>query len=145
MAAAVFASFVPPQNQARDVLDYAQITSPILLFAIFVVAFLTNNILEARKAQKLAGDITPPVLGPGGRPLPMRMKSSSKIDACTKDGLNFSDATSLFFTSLTTVLMITFLGNFVVILAQTILYSDYHWWCGQAPIVSRIPHHRSRS
>lgn len=133
---AVIGSFVPPKEQARDVLDYTQIASPVLLFALFVVAFLTNNILEARKAQKTDGDETPPVLGPGGRPLPMRMKSSNKFEKCKTTENVFSDATRLFFLGLTTAMMVTYLGNSVIIIAQAVLNRAYHWWCGQAPIVS---------
>ena len=122
-------------EEAKDVLNYVELIAPIFLFFFFVVVFLTNNIVEARKAQKAAGDDSPSVLGPGGRPLPRRMKSVLKVETCEPPP-GFSEATRLFFLLLTVCMMITYLVNAVVIIAQTIVYREDHWWCGQPPVVS---------
>lgn len=63
-------------EKARVLLEYLRIGAPIFLLAVFVIAFVANSIVSAKRLTK-NGNATGK--GPGGRPLPKRSRSTMAV------------------------------------------------------------------
>ncbi|KAL1958442.1 hypothetical protein VTO42DRAFT_4543 [Malbranchea cinnamomea] len=103
--------------------------SPVLLIIIFAVSFVAHSIITARK-------ITPNVTvrsGPGGRPLPKRMRSAAVVP--TPVEREFSPKVKLLFKWLSVGVMFTFLVDAAVNISHTIFERRQQWWCGQSTVV----------
>jgi hypothetical protein len=118
------------QKFARKMLDSLRNFSPVLLLVTFAFAFVVHSIVTAKKIKPA----TTQRLGPGGRPLPKRMRSTPLVS--TSGSQDFSPNAKLVFKWLTVGVMFTFLVDAAVNVVHIILYRDTKWWCGQATVVS---------
>ena len=88
---------------ARELLDYLRTWYPVLLLVVFVVTFITNTIVIARKANRSDAQN----VGPGGRPLPRRSRSSSALEKTQ----GFSQTVKQCFNWLSVGILLTFLDR----------------------------------
>lgn len=124
-------SFSPVQT--RHVLQYIQLSSPAILLVVFLVAFVTHGIITAPATDD---DVEiHPKLGPGGRPLPRRRRSSQQVKAAAKTR-DFPAKVKLFFNWLAAAVLFTLILDAIFIILQTIIYFRQRWWPGQAAVVS---------
>lgn len=117
-------------EKARVLLEYLRIGAPIFLLAVFVIAFVANSIVSAKRLTK-NGNATGK--GPGGRPLPKRSRSTMAV---TKEPQIFTPATRLLFKWLSVGVLVTFVADAAVNMAHALFYRSEHWWCGQSLVVS---------
>lgn len=119
-------------NAARDRLEYLQIGYPIVLFTVFVVAFVVNSILSARKVMQNSNAKR---TGPGGRPLPKRSRSSVVV---VKDFQRFSPNAKLLFKWLSVGVLLTIVADAAFTITHVIVFRSEHWWRGQSLVVRTI-------
>lgn len=115
----------------RTILEYMQTISPILLFVTFIASFITHSIVSARKLKASASAVT---TGPGGRPLPKRMRSAAVTT--TRTTFEISPTTSLATKWLSVGVFFSFVADAVINMCHVIFRRQDHWWCGQAVVVS---------
>ena len=121
-----------------NVLNAARVAAPFVSIILFVVVFVFRTVL---KSPEEPSPPATPTLGPGGRPLPPRRKSARGVKQSLESSV-FSPATKKLINYLSILILVTFLGNAAVIVLQTLVYRQEHWWCGQSTIVCRVkfPH-----
>lgn len=107
-----------------------------ILFAVFLVAFVTNSILTVEPSAESKGPVR---LGPGGKPLPSSSARKNKEEReKKKKDKDFSQTKKAVFYYLSAALLGTFLANGVNIVAHALTEteSENGWWCGEATAVS---------
>lgn len=114
-------------HAAREPLEYLRTCYPIFLLLLFVVAFVVNTMVTARKANQDDSQR----LGPGGRPLPKRSRSSRTFHK-TKA---FSKTVKRFFNWLSVAVLVTYLADATIYVVHVMVASSEHWWRGQSMVV----------
>lgn len=112
---------------ARELLDYLRTWYPVLLLVVFVVAFITNTVVIARKANRSDAQN----VGPGGRPLPRRSRSSSAL----KKTQGFSHTVKQCFNWLSVGILLTFLADATIYIAHVAIARSEQWWRGQSVVI----------
>ncbi|KAF3484100.1 vacuolar ABC heavy metal transporter [Arthroderma uncinatum] len=107
--------------------------SPVFLFVVFVVSFVTNSVIANRRIDPSAAGQKGARTGPGGRPLPTRMRSAAVLIA--RKTPDFSPATKLAFKWLAVGVMFSFVADAAIHVMHVVLRRSEHWWCGQAVVV----------
>lgn len=113
----------------QDVLVYLRTSYPIILLITFVVAFITDSVLAAKKASQNGRNET----GPGGRPLPKRARSTMAV---VKQAQQFSHGAKLVFRWLSVGILATLVADAAINMTHVMLARSQHWWCGQSVVVS---------
>ncbi|KAI2083838.1 ATP-binding cassette-type vacuolar membrane transporter Hmt1 [Ophidiomyces ophidiicola] len=113
----------------RVVLQYMQTVSPIIIVLVFSIAFVANSIISARKVKCNAAVTT----GPGGRPLPTRMRSTAVIVTDTVE--DFSPNVKLVFKWLSVSILLTFVADAALNMSHVMLHRLEHWWAGQSVVI----------
>ncbi|KMQ43569.1 vacuolar ABC heavy metal transporter [Trichophyton rubrum] len=117
----------------RRTLDTLHNFSPVILFVVFAVAFVTNTIIANRRIEPKAQHTKGARTGPGGRPLPTRMRSAAVLIA--RKTPDFSPATKLAFKWLAVGVLFSFIAEAAIHVAHIVLHRKDHWWCGQAVVI----------
>ena len=111
MAPSFVRPFAPKASQhAISILGYIHFTSPIALLALFLVLFTAQSMATGTKAQNST-----------------QQTDSRKVD------VSFRQKSLFIWLSMGAIS--TFVGNFIVIILQVLLYQKDHWWCGKAVAV----------
>lgn len=116
---------------AQDLLLYIHFAYPPLLLALFLVAFTVHSIVTASKDTTIA--VSPDQTGPGGKPLPKNTGPSARSKKT--EITDFSRARKLLFDLLSVGVILTFVGNAVVVILHALIYRKDNWWCGQSVAV----------
>lgn len=120
---------------AQHLLAYVQVIYPILLLALYLIAFTVRSVVTASNDNDAGSQ--PQQLGPGGKPLPK--KNNVKKEPVVPQRLDFSRPRKLLFEWLSVGVLATLAGNVAVIVVHVIWERDEQWWCGQAPVVCNRP------
>ena len=113
---------------AQDILVYTHFSSPIILLALFLIAFTIHSILTS--SDDGGEQPSSPQTGPGGKPLPSKAKGKRR-----KGPLDFSHARKLLFIWVSVGIAITFVANAGVVILHAILDRKNNWWCGESVAV----------
>lgn len=113
----------------RELLEYLRIGYPILLLLVFVSSFIANSILTARNVSKNSSAAH---MGPGGRPLPKRSRSSATF---VKPVHPFSRNAKLLFKWLSVVILATLVADAAINVTHVMLARSEQWWCGQSVVI----------
>ena len=112
---------------ARELLDYLRSCYPAILLLLFVVAFVANTMVIARNANQEDAEN----VGPGGRALPRRARSSPP-----KKTQTFSRTVKHCFNWLSVGVLLTFLADASIYIAHVVIARSEQWWRGQSVVVS---------
>lgn len=115
-------------HTTQDVVVFLRISYPIILLITFIVAFIANSIITAKKATQNGGKAQ---MGPGGRPLPKRARSTMAV----KKAQRFSRGTSLLFRWLVVGVLATLVADAAINMTHVMFARSQHWWCGQSVVV----------
>ncbi|THC92610.1 hypothetical protein EYZ11_007912 [Aspergillus tanneri] len=113
----------------RELLEYLRIGYPIILLLVFASAFVANSILAARNVNKNSSAVR---MGPGGRPLPKRSRSSAIF---VKPPQPFSRNAKLLFKWLSVVILVTLVADAAINMAHVMVSRSEQWWCGQSVVI----------
>ncbi|KAJ5986284.1 hypothetical protein N7451_010649 [Penicillium sp. IBT 35674x] len=113
-------------HAALELLDYLRTCYPCFLFVLFIVAFIANTVSIARKSKQAES----PRMGPGGRQLPQRSRSSG-VDKTQ----GFSKSTKHVFNWLSAAVLLTFLADATIYIVHVMVARSEHWWRGQSVVV----------
>ena len=117
----------------RVVLTYTRYLTPLLLLTVFSAVFVARSILEARRAP-------PPLRGQSkhaGQKSkgPSRAISPGSKGPLNKSLLDFGSGKKVFFIVANFLLLLTFVGNIVIVLTHAVSESQDGYWCEQAYVV----------
>ena len=121
-------------SAAREVLVYSHFSYPIILLAVFLVAFTAHSVLTASKDATVSA--SPNQTGPGGKPLPRNTAPSTK-EKLQRQALDTSPRRKLLFHWLSLGVVVTFVGNAVNVVFHALYKRKEKWWCGESVAVSR--------
>ena len=125
---------VSASNQTiRQLLHYAHTFSPLVLVVVFAISFVAHSIVSARSITTNAPAVQ---TGPGGRPLPKRMRSAAIL---THDTPDFSPNAKLMFKWLSVAILFTFVGDATINISHVLFGRRQHWWCGESVVVCTPP------
>ena len=113
---------------AQGILVYTHFSSPIILLALFLIAFTAHSIITS--SDDAVVQPLPERTGPGGKPLPQNIKGKWR-----KIALDFSHARKLLFIWLSVGTIITFVANAGVVILHAVLDRKESWWCGESVAV----------
>ena len=113
-------------HAALELLEYLRTAYPIFLLILFIVAFLAITILDARNANRPES----PRMGPGGRPLPTRSRSSG-----LRKMQGFSKTVKRVFDWLSVAILVTFLADATIYILHVMAARSEQWWRGQSMVV----------
>lgn len=116
---------------AQDILVYTHLSSPIILLALFLIAFTAQSIITSSDVAVVEPSTSR--TGPGGKPLPPSTKGKRR-----KNALDFSHARKLLFIWLSVGVSITFVANAGVVILHAVLDREENWWCGKSVAVRWI-------
>lgn len=122
-------------HAALELLEYLRTCYPIFLLVLFVVAFVANTMVTARKAGRKDSQR----MGPGGRPLPERSQSSRPF----RKTQSFSKTVKRLFNWLSVAILVTFLADAANCVVHVMVARSEHWWRGQSMVV-RLAYGRTR-
>ncbi|PGH09255.1 hypothetical protein GX51_00697 [Blastomyces parvus] len=116
-------------TEIRRLLDYTRSISPVIVVVVFLFAFISRSIISAKKTPP-----HPPAIrtGPGGRPLPTRMRSTAVFAPSVSD---FSPNAKLTFKWLSVGVLLTFVADGAITMTHVIVDRQIHWWCGQSRVI----------
>lgn len=117
-------------HAALELLEYLRTCYPIFLLILFVVAFVTNTTIAAKKASKHESQY----FGPGGRPLPQRSRSISSYQKPKE----FSRNVKRVFNWLSVAVLLTFLADATIYIVHVMVARSDNWWRGQSFVVRYI-------
>lgn len=121
-------------HAARELLEYLQTCYPVFFLLLFFVVFLASSMAKAGKLN----EHDPHRVGPGGRPLPRRSRSS---------GVNvrkeFSKNVKHVFNWLSVGVLVTFLADSAIYILHVMVARSENWWRGQASVVSCLSDNRT--
>ncbi|KAK2871746.1 hypothetical protein FQN49_002871 [Arthroderma sp. PD_2] len=117
----------------RRALEILHTFSPVILFVVFAVSFLTNSIIVNRRNEPSAVAQKGARTGPGGRPLPTRMRSAAVLIA--RKTPDFSPSTKTAFKWLAVGVLFSFVADATIHVAHIVIRRSEHWWCGEAVVV----------
>ncbi|KAJ5751869.1 ABC transporter integral membrane type 1 [Penicillium odoratum] len=113
-------------HAALELLDYLRTCYPVFLMILFIVAFIANTVANAKKANQTES----PRMGPGGRQLPQRSRSSG-----IHKTQGFSENVKRVFNWLSAAVLLTFLADATIYILHVIIARSEHWWRGQSVVV----------
>lgn len=113
-------------HAALELLEYLRTSYPIFLLILFVVAFVVNTTIAAKKAGKHEAQY----FGPGGRPLPQQTRSTP-----TYKSQEFSRNVKRVFNLLSAVVILTFLADAIIYIIHVMVARSENWWRGQSFVV----------
>lgn len=116
---------------AQDILVYTHFSSPIILLALFLIAFTAHSIITSEDVAVVEPSTSR--TGPGGKPLPPNTKGKRR-----KNALDFSHARKLLFIWLSVGVSVTFVANAGVVILHAVLKREENWWCGESVAVRCI-------
>ena len=119
------------KQSAQDILTYTQFFSPIIVFLVFLLAFLSHSILTAPPNEQ--GKST--ASGPGGRPLPRTVSAGAKAKRL-EQVKELSPARKAIFSWTSVFLVFAFGGSAALNIIHAVARRDQHWWCGEPVVVS---------
>ncbi|CAL5870186.1 uncharacterized protein PFLUO_LOCUS4421 [Penicillium psychrofluorescens] len=119
-------------HAASELLPYLRTCYPLFLFVLFIVAFLANTMIAARNVHKTVSQR----MGPGGRPLPMRSRSSNSNTY--RQTQQFSKTVKRFFNWLSVGILVTWLADAVIFIVHALVARSEHWWQGQSVVICII-------
>ncbi len=108
-----------------------QVAYPLTLLLVYLVSFTVRSITTARNDNDI--DQQSQQLGPGGKPLPTHNHNIKGTHP--RDSVDFSRPRRLLFEWLALGVLLSLLGNIVVVLTHALYGRKDEWWCGQAPTV----------
>lgn len=114
-------------HAALELLKDLRTCYPIFLLLLFVVAFVAHTMVTARKANKNDSQR----MGPGGRPLPKRSRSSGAF----RRTQGFSRTVKRFFNWLSAAILVTYLADATIYIVHVMVARSEHWWRGQSMVV----------
>lgn len=117
------------RHAARDLLEYLHIGYPIFVLVVFIAAFIASSVLVAKDSSNETLQVK---IGPGGRPLPARSRSTMTV---AKTAQTYTRGTVMLFRWLTLVVLLTFLADAAINVSHAIIARSEHWWCGQSVVV----------
>ncbi len=123
------------KSAAQEVLLYTHFSYPIILLAVFLIAFTAHSVLTASKDATVAA--CPDQTGPGGKPLPRNTAPSAK-EQLQKQALDFSPRRKLVFHWLSLGIVVTFVGNAANVIFHALYKREDNWWCGESVAVSNL-------
>ncbi|KAK5165914.1 ATP-binding cassette-type vacuolar membrane transporter Hmt1 [Saxophila tyrrhenica] len=112
-------------------LQVQQIAYPLVVLFLYLIAFTVRSITFARNDNDFTHESQQ--LGPGGKPLPSH--NHNLKDTHPADALDFSRPRRLLFKWLSAGVLLSLLGNIVVVIAHALYAREEEWWCGQAPTI----------
>ncbi|ODM18914.1 hypothetical protein SI65_05531 [Aspergillus cristatus] len=115
-------------HTTQDVVVFLRISYPIILLITFIVAFITNSIITAKKATQ---NDRKEQMGPGGRPLPKRARSTMAVAKSRR----LSRGTSLLFRWLAVGVLATLVADAAINMTHVLFARSHHWWCGQSVVI----------
>jgi hypothetical protein len=115
-------------HAAIELVEYLHICYPIFLLILFVVAFIANTVLTAKKARKNDSQC----FGPGGRLLPQR----SRIVPSKPQ--EFSRNVKRLFTWLSVAIPLTFIADATIYILHVMAARSDNWWRGQSAVVCSL-------
>lgn len=121
-------------HAALELLEYLRTCYPIFILILFVVAFVANTMVTASKAKQKESQR----MGPGGRPLPKRTRSSHSF----RKTKAFSKTVKRIFNWLSVAVLVTYLADAIIYVVHVMVARSEHWWRGQSMVVRtprRIP------
>ncbi|KAJ5236369.1 hypothetical protein N7489_006460 [Penicillium chrysogenum] len=113
-------------HAALELLQYLRTSYPIFLLILFVVAFVANTTIAAKKAGKHEAQY----FGPGGRPLPQRTRSTPAYRS-----QEFSRNVKRVFNLLSAAVVLTFLADATIYITHVMVARSENWWRGQSFVV----------
>ena len=116
---------------AQDLLVYIHFAYPPVLLTLFLVAFTVHSVATASEDTTITASTDQ--RGPGGKPLPKNTGPSAHSKK--KQISDFSRARKLLFDLLSAGVILTFVGNAVVVILHALIYRKDSWWCGQSVAV----------
>jgi hypothetical protein len=116
-------------HAALELLEYLRTSYPIFLLILFVVAFVANTTIAAKKASKHESQC----FGPGGRPLPQRTRSVPTYKS------QFSRNVKRVFNLLSVAILLTFLADAIIYIIHVMVARSENWWRGQSFVVCSMP------
>ena len=120
-------------SATREVLVYSHFSYPIILLAVFLVAFTAHSVLTASKEDTVSA--SPDQTGPGGKPLPRNTAPSAK-KKLQRQALDTSPRRKLLFHWLSLGVVVTFVCNAVNVVFHALYKRKDNWWCGESVAVS---------
>lgn len=115
-------------HAALELLEYLRICYPIFLLILFVIAFITNTVLIAKKARNDESQ----GFGPGGRLLPQRSRSVPYKPR------EFSRNVKRLFTFLSAAIPLTFVADATIYILHVMTARSENWWRGQPAVVCSL-------
>ncbi|KAJ6187413.1 hypothetical protein N7519_002321 [Penicillium mononematosum] len=113
-------------HAALELLEYLRTSYPIFLLILFVLAFVANTTIAAKKAGKHEAQY----FGPGGRPLPQRTRSTPAYRS-----QEFSRNVKRVFNLLSAAVILTFLVDATIYIIHVMVARSENWWRGQSFVV----------
>lgn len=118
-------------HASRQLLDYLRYSYPAVTLLVFIVSFITTSFLAAQNTGKHGSAVQH---GPGGRPLPKRLRST--VVKVRETRSKFSSRTRFIFAWLAAGVLGTFVVDAAIHIAHAMVAKPEKWWCGQAVVVS---------
>lgn len=122
-------------HTASLLLKYTHYSSPAVLFLVFLIAFISRSIVNTNKRDDLKPIITQ--TGPGGKPLPRGNSPAATKEIIKYEASDFTPGRKLLFVIISILLLLTLIGNAVIVISHALADREEQWWCGQAFVVRR--------
>ena len=120
---------------ASLLLKYTHYASPAILFLIFMTAFIARSVANTNKHDELKPLVTQ--TGPGGKPLPRGTSPAADREILKYEAVDFTPGRKWLFVVISILLLLTFVGNAVIVITHALADRKQQWWCGQAFVVRR--------
>ncbi|KAJ5774292.1 Vacuolar ABC heavy metal transporter (H.t1.c1) [Penicillium paradoxum] len=114
-------------HAALELLEYLRSGYPVFLLILFVVAFVANTTVTAKNASKHESQS----LGPGGRPLPQRLRTVPAYHTPRE----FSRNVKHVFNWLSVAVLLTFIADATIYIVHVMLARSENWWRGQSFVI----------
>lgn len=108
-----------------------QVAYPLVLLFVYLICFTVRSIATARNDNDI--NQQPQQLGPGGKPLPTHNHNIK--DTHPRDSVDFSRPRRLLFEWLSVGVLLSLVGNIIVVLTHALYGRKDEWWCGEAPTI----------
>jgi ATP-binding cassette, subfamily B, vacuolar membrane transporter HMT1/ACLQ len=123
------------KSTTAELLEIVHFHYAWVLFAVFLIAFVTNSVLTAEPSSESKEPI---LTGPGGKPLPRSARKYKEELQRRKKLKDFSPVRKALFLYLSAGLLVTFVANGANIVIHALTKREEGWWCGEATAVSCI-------
>lgn len=125
---------LPGSKLSYNILYYTHFWYPLALLVIFLVTFVTHSIKSAPAKPTISAKS--PLLGPGGKPLPVSGGSRpSSHGPPSPKNQGFGKTRSILFCWLSLGLVGTFIGNIINIIVHALAEREKGWWAGESAVV----------